>query len=225
LNCSNNTALDDTLIMPAVAVNAAGSFVGSRTDTGILNGQAANYSFRFAGNFHSLAPDAAFRAAGTMRETISFPDSGVTCTSNTLSWVAERDVQPVQQATPPPTGTYAGLSPFSGLSFTVGSSTSIQNVSEFLQLNCSNDTALDDTLIVPSATINADGSFAATTTSTGILNGHPTDFTYTFRGNFHSTGPDDAERSAGTMRESLTFTDNSVTCTSNTQAWAAHRTG
>jgi hypothetical protein len=224
LNCSNNTQLNDTLIVPAAPINAAGSLSTSRTDTGILNGQPANYSYRFRGNFHSVGADGAFRAAGTMRETISFPDSGVTCTTNTVAWAAERDTQPAQQDTPPPTGTYTGLSPFSGLTYTVASSTSIQNVSDSLWLNCSNDTQLNDTLIVPAATINTDGSFAATATGTGTLNGHPTDYTYTFRGNFHSIGPDDAERAAGTMRESLTFTDTSVTCTTNTLAWAAHRT-
>ncbi len=225
LNCSNNTALDDTLIVPTATITAAGAFAASRTDTGILNGQSADYSYLFRGNFHSLAADGAFRAAGTMRETISFPDSGVTCTTNTLAWAAERDTQPAQHNTPPPTGSYTGLSAHVGLTYTVASSTSMQNVSEFLLLNCSDNTAIDDTLIVPAAIISTTGAFAASNTDTGILGGHPTDFTYTFRGNFHSTGPDGAERAAGTMRESLVFTDTDVTCTTNTLAWAAERTG
>jgi hypothetical protein len=60
--------------------------------------------------------------------------------------------------------------------------------------------------------------------SSRTFNGHPTDFTYSLRGNFHSTGADATERAAGTMRETLTFTDTNVTCTTNTLAWAAHRT-
>jgi hypothetical protein len=225
LNCSNGTVLDDTLIVPTAAIRTDGSFAGSRADTGILNGQSANFSYAFRGNFHSVAGDGAFRAAGTMRESIALPDSGVTCTTNTVAWSAERDIQPAQHNTAPPTGTYTGLSPHAGLAFTVASSTSVQNVSEFLQLNCSNGTALDDTLIVPTAAITTTGAFAGSNTDTGILGGHPTEFTYTFRGNFHSTGPDGAERAAGTMRESLTFTDTGVTCTTNTLAWAAHRPG
>jgi hypothetical protein len=227
LNCSNNTTLADTLVVPAATINTDGSFTTSRTDTGIRNGQTANYNFTFRGNFHSVGADSAFRAAGTMRETISFPDSGVTCTTNTLAWAAERDTQPAQHNTAPPAGSYSysALSPSVGLSFTVASSTSIQNISDQLGLNCSDNTTLADTLVVPAATINTAGSFATSRTDTGILNGHPTNYTYTFRGNFHSIGPDDAERAAGTMRESLTFTDTSVTCTTNTLAWAAERTG
>jgi hypothetical protein len=93
-----------------------------------------------------------------------------------------------------------------------------------LPLYCSNNSVVDDTLIVPAVTINADASFSATATDTGILNGHPTHYTYAFRGNFHGIGPDATERAAGTMRESLTFTDTSVTCTTNALAWTAHRT-
>jgi hypothetical protein len=224
LHCSDNNALDDALIVPAASINADGSFATSRTDAGILKGQAVDYSYRFRGNFHSVGADGAFRAAGTMRETVSFPDSGVTCTTDTVPWTAERDIQPAQTGTAPPAGGYTGLSPRTGLTFTVASSTSIQNVSDPWQLHCSDNNALDDGLIVPAATINADGSFAATVHSSGILNGHPTDYTYTFRGNFHSIGPDQTERAAGTMRETVTFTDTNVMCTTDTLAWTAHRT-
>jgi hypothetical protein len=224
LHCSDATGLSDELIVPAAPIKSDGSFTATATSTGILNGQSASYSWRFGGNFHSIGSNGAVRAAGTMRETISFPDSGVTCTSNTEAWSGQRDTQPAQSSTPPPAGSYSGFSPFAGLTFTVASGTSIQNVSAPQFLHCSDGTGLSDELIVPAATIAPDGSFTATATDIGTVSGHPTHYTYTFDGNFHGLGEDGAERGAGTMRESLTFDDNGVTCTSNTEAWSGRRT-
>jgi hypothetical protein len=225
LHCSDGTGLNDELIVPAAPITASGSFAATRTSTGILNGQSAGYKSIFRGDFHSIGPNGALRGAGTMRETISFPDSGVTCTTNSEAWSGQRDTQPTQSNASPPTGGYAGFSPFAGLTFTAVSGTSIQNVSDPQFLHCSDGTGLNDELIVPSATIASDGSFTATATDSGTLGGHPTDFTYDFRGNFHGLGENGAERAAGTMRESLAFTDTGVTCTSNIEAWTGRRTG
>jgi hypothetical protein len=224
LRCSDGTLFNDELIVPAAPIAPDGSFTATATSTGILNGESASYTWQFGGNFHSVGSNGAIRAAGTMREAISFPDSGVTCTSNTEAWSGQRDTQPAQSSTPPPAGSYSGFSPFAGLTFTVASGANIQNVSAPQFLRCSDGTLLNDELIVPAATIAPDGSFTATASDTGTLGGHPTDYTYTFRGNFHGLGEDGAERGAGTMRESLTFNDNGVTCTSNTEAWSGRRT-
>ena len=73
--------------------------------------------------------------------------------------------------------------------------------------------------------LNSNGSFTATTTQTGVYNGYPAKFTYTFRGNFHGVGPSGAARAAGTFQETVTFTDTTKrTCTSNVQSWTATRT-
>ncbi|HKC28988.1 MAG TPA: hypothetical protein VKB75_13335, partial [Jatrophihabitans sp.] len=159
-----------------------------------------------------------------MRETITFVNSGVICASNTEAWSGQRDVQPAQTSTPPPAGGYTGSVPFNGLTFTVASGTSITNVSDQESLHCSDGNGLIDELIVPAATIAADGSFSGSASDSGTVGGHPTQFSYSFRGNFHSIGADSAERAAGTMRESLTFTDTNVICTSNTEAWSGRRT-
>jgi hypothetical protein len=225
LHCSNGTGLNDELIVASVAIKSDGSFAASPTSSGILNGQQAKYAYHFDGRFRWSAAAVATQAAGTMRETISFPDSGVTCTSNTEAWSGQRDTQPAQSSTPPPAGSYSGFSPFAGLRFYVSAGhTMVQDVSAPQFLHCSDGTGLSDELIVPAATIAPDGSFTATATDIGTVSGHPTHYTYTFDGNFHGLGEDGAERGAGTMRESLTFDDNGVTCTSNTEAWSGRRT-
>lgn len=224
VNCSNGSPLSDTRIVPAAPITPGGTFTATTTSTGVLNGQRARYAYAFTGRFRWSTATRAVESAGTMRETVSFPDSGVTCTSNTEAWSARRDIQPAQASTPPHVGGYTGRFPFTGLTFSVASNTSIQNITDAQSLQCSDGGALGDRLIVPTATIAGDGSFLDNATDTGTLSGHPAQFSYTFRGNFHSVGPAGTDRAAGTMRESVVLTDTGVTCTSNTESWTALRT-
>ena len=115
-----------------------------------------------------------------------------------------------------------------GDTFSVSSSRkSLQNISiPFVSLVCAppGDGTPTEPLGIAKAPLKSDLSFTATTTKSGVYNGHPAKFTYTFRGNFHGVASSGAARAAGTFRETMTFTDSTKrTCTSNTQSWTATR--
>lgn len=84
-------AISEPFTMAAAAINSDGSFTATATETGVVSGRPATFSYTFRGNFHSVAPSGAERAAGTFRETVKYTASApVTCTSNTQSWTATR---------------------------------------------------------------------------------------------------------------------------------------
>ena len=71
----------------------------------------------------------------------------------------------------------------------------------------------------------ANGSFSGTTSSSGVVGGHPATFTYSFGGDFHSVGADGAARAAGRIRMNVVYTDSTTrTCTRNDMPWRAERT-
>jgi hypothetical protein len=83
----------------------------------------------------------------------------------------------------------------------------------------------NDKIQIASVAINPDGSFTSTTTQTGIISGHPTTFTYVFRGNVHGVNADGIPRMAGTLRETLAWTDTpGHECSTNDQSWYAEHT-
>src|SRR5215472_5118675 len=134
-------------------------------------------------------------------------------------------------ASNPPVGSYTGTNPQNSepITFYVSASkTSLQDISiPFVGLDCTppGDASPTEPLGIAAIPLKSNGSFAATTTETGVYAGFPAKFTYTFRGNFHGAGgPTGAARAAGTFRETMTFTDSTArTCTSNTQSWTAAR--
>src|SRR3954470_4491389 len=80
LNCTDSSSFYDKLIVPAATIGATGSFAATAKDTGVLRGEVASYTYHFTGHLIWSATSSAVQATGTMRETITFPDSGVTCT-------------------------------------------------------------------------------------------------------------------------------------------------
>ena len=83
--------IGEPFAIAAAAIKSNGSFTATTTETGVVSGQRATFTYAFRGNFHSLAPSGAERAAGTFRETVKYANGGPqTCTSNTQSWTATR---------------------------------------------------------------------------------------------------------------------------------------
>src|SRR5215470_16105638 len=155
-------------------------------------------------------------------------------TAGTASAAVKAPVSPVLTAGTvaalPPVGSYTGTNPQNNepITFYVSASkTSLQDISiPFVFLSCtpSGDANPTQPMGIAAIPLKSDGSFAATTTQTGVYAGFPATFTYTFRGNFHGAGPSGAARAAGTFRETMTFTDSTKrTCTSNAQSWTATR--
>jgi hypothetical protein len=227
LTCSpGNGGLDEPFAIAAAAIKPNGSFTAATTETGVVSGFPATFSYTFGGNFHGTT-----KASGTFRETVKYNNGGrQTCTSNTLSWTATRDAQPRQTNAPPPAGSYSGPNSQSEeVTFYVSFiRTKLQDISiPLVGLDCSPGNAgLDEPFAIAAAAIKPDRSFTATTTKHGVVSGHPATFSYTFRGNFHSLAPSGAERAAGTFRETVKYNNGGPqTCTSNTLLWTATRTG
>jgi hypothetical protein len=235
MTCSPGGAnTNQPFTIPTAAIKAGGSFSATETQTGVYAGDRATFSYTFRGNFHSVAPSGAERAAGTFRETLTYDGSAATtCTSNNQLWTATREAQPAQKALPPPSGSYTGSDPdydvVDPITFDVASNqTALQNISiPYGYMTCTPGGAnINEPFTIVAAAIKADGSFSASVTQSGVYANQPATYTYTFRGNFHSVGPSGAERAAGTFRETLTYDGSAATtCTSNNQLWTASRTG
>jgi hypothetical protein len=231
LSCApGGTAPSEPFAIASVPLASNGSFNTTATETGVYAGFPATFTYTLQGNFHGVAPSGAPRAAGTFRETMTFTDSAKrTCTSNNQSWTATRDNQPPQTTAKPPAGGYTAFNPQTNLpiTFSVSSSrTSLHNVAiSTVGLDCApGNSQPSEPFAIAAIPIKTGLSFTATTTKSGVYQGHPAKFTYTFRGNFHGVAPSGAARAAGTFRETMTFTDSTKrTCTSNTQSWTATR--
>ena len=232
LNCAPGDAnISEPFPVASVPLKSDGSFTATATQAGVYAGNKATFTYTFRGNFHSVGPSGAARAAGTFRETMTFTDSAArTCTSNTQSWTAARDAQPPQPKTAPPVGGYSATNPQNGepITFSVPASRDrLHNIAiPVVYLNCApGNLTISEPFSIAAIPLKPDRSFTATTTKTGVYNGHPAKFTDTFRGNFHGVAPSGAARAAGTFRETMTFTDSTKrTCTSNNQSWTATHT-
>src|SRR5215472_3304254 len=222
----------EPLGIAAIPLKPSGSFAATTTETGAYAGHRATFTYTFRGNYQGRNSSGVPTFSGTFKEVMKFTDSAArTCTSGTQSWTATRDSQPPQTTTPPPVGSYTARNPQNSqlITFYVSASkTSLQDISiPFVGLDCTppGDANPTEPLGIAAIPLKSTGSFAATTTETGVYAGFPAKFTYTFRGNFHGAGgPTGAARAAGTFRETMTFTDSTKrTCTSNTQSWTAAR--
>jgi hypothetical protein len=211
----------------SIAINADGSFSAATTEAGVAFNTPAQFTYTFIGHFHGQAANGTERAAGQLREDVTFNDgTAYTCTTNTLTWAATRDTQGDQTALAPPPGSYSGNSQLGNqaLSFSVSSSgIQLQNVTANTSPTCSPSKVFGaGQLHFASIAINADGSFSATTTEAGVAFNTPAQFTYTFIGHFHGQAANGTERAAGQLREDVTFNDGTAyTCTTNTLTWSA----
>ena len=133
-------------------------------------------------------------------------------------------------ASNPPVGSYTGTNPQNNepITFYVSASkTSLQDISiPFVFLSCtpSGDANPTEPLGIAAIPLNSSGSFAATTTETGVYAGHRATFTYTFRGNYQGLNSSGVPTVSGAFKETMKFTDSTArTCTSGSQSWTAAR--
>ena len=225
----SGTIDDDTsFYIPQIAINADGSFSGSASQTGVENGAAATFTYTFSGHFHGTDTNGAERAAGSLRENVTYDDgTSYSCTTGTTPWTMTRETQGTQAATPPPPGSYSG----DGYMFYVSpDSTKIQDVSLAPAYHATpacvpSGTIDDDTsFYIPQIAINSNGSFSGTASQMGVENGAAATFTYTFSGHFHGTNSGGTERAAGSLREDVTYDDGtSYSCTTATTPWTMTR--
>ena len=226
IGCTPTSSFADQLNVASIPIGADGSFTSTTTQTGVLSGAPATFTYTFNGHFHGTTSSGDERVGGQLREDITF-NNGIpySCTSNVQSWSVTRDTQGSQAASAPPPGSYSGSTHQGyGLSFYVAAdSTKMQNVSiPTVGIGCTPTSSFADQLNVASIPIGADGSFTSTTTQSGVHNGSPAMFTYTFNGHFEGLSSSGAERVAGQFREDITFNNGTAySCTSNDESWSA----
>ena len=164
LGCTPSKTFNDQLQFASIAIAADGSFSGTATQTGVLFGATAQFTYTFAGQFTGTA------VTGSFREDITFNDgTAYSCTTNIQTWSASRDAQGSQTASPPPPGSYSGAtSQGYGVSlFVSADSTQLQDVKVSTALGCTPSKSFGDQLQFASIAIAADGSFSGTRTRPG----------------------------------------------------------
>ena len=176
---SPNPSPDQHFYIASIPINADGSFSATTTVTGVIGNAPVHFTYTFSGQFTGAS------VAGSVRENLSYDGTSTACTSNTQSWSAIRTAQGNQAALPPPAGSYTGFTsqPIGGGAavtlFVSPDSTQLQDVTiAAVALACTPSTpspnpSPDQHFYIASIPINADGSFSATTTVTGVIGTRP----------------------------------------------------
>ncbi len=234
-SCTPSGSIGNTVIpvgIPTVAVQPNGSFSSRTSQSGVINGNKATFTYTFAGRFQAATTTSTASAAGTWSEHIAFASGTlVSCSSNNQNWAATLYREPPWQKSVIEPGNYAGSSGQGfGVTFSVApGGKSVQNVSiPDVNASCTPSGNLGNTVIpvgIRTIPVQPNGSFSAKTSQTGVINGSNVKFTYTFAGYFEGpTPPAGAATVAGTWREDVVFTSGATTmCTSNNQSWTATR--
>jgi hypothetical protein len=222
IGCAPTRSFYDQLAIASITIGTDGSFAATTTQTGVLAGATAHFTYTITGRFAGTS------VSGGWREDIAY-DNGIaySCTSNNQTWTASRDVQGSQAVAAPPPGSYAGgTSQSRNLRFYVSNDrTALQDVSiPVVDIGCAPTNSFYDRLAIASIPVGADGAFSAQTTADGVIGGVPAHFTYTFSGHLHGLASNGDERVAGAFREDIAYDNGTAyTCTSNDQTWAAVR--
>jgi hypothetical protein len=221
----------DQITFPKVAIAPNGSFAGSGSEQGVFDNAKAKFTYSFAGYFEGATPSGPETVAGTVREDVVFPANGTTeaCTTNVQPWTATHNPQPAPTKTVAVPGSYsAPLSSghYYGFSFSVaagGRALTGVSVTDIVACTPAGSFPGSSQFVIPSVTVQPDGSFAATGSQQGVFDNAKAKFTFSFAGYFEGATPSGPETVAGTLREDVVFPLNGTTemCTSNVQPWAA----
>ena len=89
LQCAPGGAFYDQLNVADIPIAADGSFTA--TTDGVLSSSPAHYTYTFSGHFHGFNANGVQRAAGTLREDITYTNgTAFSCTTDPQSWSANR---------------------------------------------------------------------------------------------------------------------------------------
>jgi hypothetical protein len=91
LGCSPSSKLNDHLSIADIAIASDGAFSSTTTQTGVISGFAAHFTYTFNGHFHGFSAAGRQRAAGQLREDVTYTNGTTySCTTNSPSWSATR---------------------------------------------------------------------------------------------------------------------------------------
>jgi hypothetical protein len=89
LACTPSKIFNDQLQFASIPIAADGSFSGTGSQSGVLFGATAQFTYTFAGHFHGTTTAGVERIAGHLREDITFNDgTAYSCTTNIRTWSA-----------------------------------------------------------------------------------------------------------------------------------------
>ena len=227
IGCAPQKSFYDHLAIADVAIAADGSFSATTKQDGVLFGVPAKFTYTFSGHVHGQTSAGITRMAGAFREDITY-DDGTThsCTTNDQTWSTTRNAQGPQAAPSPTPGSYSGSTSQNwNVAFSVSADAKhLQDVTiPTAALGCAPARSFYDHLSFTDVTIEADGSFSATATQTGVASGVPAQYTYRFSGHVHGPTAAGATRIAGAFREDITYNNGTAySCTTNDQTWSAN---
>jgi hypothetical protein len=223
LTCRPSGAFDDRFEMLQVAVQPNGSFHGTASQTGILSGNAATYSYTIAGHFEAATKTSAASAAGTYSESIKFAGGTLaSCSTNQVTWTATLTQEPPLPKVVATPGNYSGAD-VGSITFSVGlTGKSMLDVSQGDVLSCSPNAAVDDKFQLLQVTIQPNGSFTGKASNSGVFGGANATFTYTIAGYFEGKTLYGPSTVAGIFRENVVPSSGTTKmCTSDNQFWVA----
>ena len=221
----------DQLVIPSIAIQPNGTFAATATQQGVFDNAKARFSYAFAGRFKPATSAGPPTAAGTLRDTVTFPASGTTetCTTNVQPWAATHDPQAAPTTSAAVPGSYSAAESgghFYGFSFFVlPGGTSLVNVAVTDIISCTPAGSFpgSDQLVIPQVTVQPNGAFSGTGVQNGLFDNTPARFSYSFAGHFEGATPSGPLTVAGTLREDVVFpaSGTTETCTTNLQPWVA----
>jgi hypothetical protein len=223
LTCTPSAAFDDRFEMLQVAVQPNGSFRGTTSQSGILSGNAATYTYTIAGHFEAATATSVASAAGTYSESIKFTTgTKASCTTNQVTWTATLTREPPLPKVVATPGNYSGAD-VGSITFSVGpTGKSMLDVSQGDLLSCSPSGAVDDKFQMLQVTIQPNGSFTGKASHSGVFMGANATFTYTIAGYFEGKTPYGPSTVAGIFRENVVPSSGTTKmCTSDNQFWLA----
>jgi hypothetical protein len=236
-SCTPNGSVSPAPIgIASIPLNSDGSFASTTTQAGLVDNQPATFTYTFAGHVHGPAPSTTrARINGIWREDVTYTNNGTSfsCTTNNQSFAAELDDSQTGQSTATASpgrysGSIGGVSCCSMSFYVSQDSGSIEDLDLFPASapSCmpSGSVSPAPPVGIASIPISGDGSFASTTTQTGLVDNEPATFTFILDGHFHGPAPSTARaRVDGIWRENVTYTNNgtSFSCTTNDHTFAA----
>ena len=173
MGCTPSEGFDDHFEVASVAINSDGSFSSTTEQEGVLEHPPAKSKYTFSGQFHGTGSAGVVRAAGTLREDITYENSSkFECTTNGEDWSLTRESVQTEASFPPAAGSYSGTDEQGGsMTFYVSpGGGQVQNVRVGTTvMGCTPSEGFDDHFEVASVAINSDGSFSSTTEQEGVL--------------------------------------------------------
>jgi hypothetical protein len=86
---SFSDGLADQIQFASIPIAAGGSFTATATQTGVIDNSQATFTYTFSGNFHGTTTSGQARAAGQLREDITFNNgTAYSCTTGPQTWSA-----------------------------------------------------------------------------------------------------------------------------------------